>query len=394
MPTSTDTSAMELTRQRPMRVWKGLIFIALAAVLALELPGRVIYHLMKAQCSSDTVAGSRYPKSLHEPLVHDFDAPKTRMQYEFDRFSGWRAKPAQPGLPSRDQSTGRQASHASDHLSTRLIFLTGGRAAWSLGASDNEHTVSAYLERSINQALPGKERVQVLNIAEQAYGMRQESMTILDHLDMKPELVIFYDGVDDLETILSGKESQRYRPYRQFPEIIEATLQQITASAFGSTSHDWRDLSMTWRVARRLMHFISQRWHSQGQPAPSHLSAEQQQQIKHFFRRQMTLNHRILDAIGVKSLFVLQPISYVDQPIPGREPVSRYERQWLQEAYEILEQEYKSIQAENIVTLSLAQAFHHTERQVSSAAGYMNDLENQIMGEFLAQKVIELLTHN
>lgn len=348
---------MGLTRQRPIRFRKGFILLLLAAVFVLELPGRAMYHLMQAKVSSDTAAGRVYPKSLPEQLVHDVDDPKTRMQY--------------------------------DHLSARLIFLTGGSAAWSLGASDNEHTVSAYLERSINRALPGTERVQVLNLAEPAYGMRQESMTIFDHLDMKPELVIFYDGVDDLETILSSKDSQRYRTYRQFPESGEATVKQSAESAFGVTSHDLRDLSMTWRVARLMMHFISHRWYSQGQPAPSHLSAEQQHQIKHFFRRQITLNHRMLAAIGVKSLFVLQPSSYVDRPIHAREHFPRYGRQWLQEAYTVLEQEYQFIHDENIVTLALAQVFH--KRQGSTDSEHMNDVGNQIIGEFLAQKVIELL---
>jgi len=327
-------------------------------VFAVVLPGRAMYHLLQAQFSSDTVAGSVSPQSRQEPLVHDFDALKTRMHY--------------------------------DQLSARLIFLTGGSAARSLGTSDNTHSVSAYLEHSINRALHGTERVQVLNLAEPAYGMRQENRTILDHLDMKPELVIFYEGVDDLETILSGKEPQRYRP---FPEIVEAT-QQATASAFGLTSHDWRDLSMTWRTARLVRQFIAQQWPRQGQPAPSHLSPEQHNQLTHFFRRQMTLNHRMLDAIGVKSLFVLQPMHDVDQPTNARAPVPHYARQRLQEAYTALEQEYQAIQAENIATLSLAQVFRHKERHVYSDAGPMHDLGNQIIAEFLAQKVVDLLTRN
>src|SRR5215510_3826507 len=182
---------MELTKQRSMSFWKGCILVLLASVLALELPGRAIYHLM-------------------------------------------RAKPHQPGFTYRINSAGHRDNLAYNHLAARLIFLTGGSAAWALGSSDNEHTVSAYLERSINRALHGQESVRVLNFAGPAYGRRQESLTILDHLDMKPELVIFYDGVDDLETILSAKEPQHYR---QKPD---------TESALQRTAHDLRDLSMTW----------------------------------------------------------------------------------------------------------------------------------------------------
>lgn len=368
--------------------------IALVSVLTLELPGRAIYHLIKATSSANEVASSGYPESLREQLIHDFDNPSTRVQYEFDMFLGWRARPNQQGLTYRINSAGRRDSIEYSHLSSRLIFLTGGSAAWSLGASDNEHTVSAYLERSINRALHGQERVQVLNLAEQAYGMRQESMTILDYIDMKPALVIFYDGVNDLDTILSGKEPQRYRTYRQFPKILETTLKQVTESTFVLTSHDLRNLSMTWRAARLAMQYMAQRWDSHAQPSPLSSHTEQHNHIKRFFQKQIRLNHQILGAIGVPSLFVIQPISYVDKPINARERFPRYEPEWWQEAYRVLEQAYESLRPEGIRTVSLAHIFHHEERQVYIDSVHVNDLGNQIIGEFLAQQVIALLAHN
>jgi lysophospholipase L1-like esterase len=115
-------------------------------------------------------------------------------------------------------------------------------------------------------------------------------------------------------------------------------------------------------------------------------------QIEDFFRKQIVHNRQVLQALGVKSLFVLQPIGYVAKPIHGREPFLRHNSEWWQAAYAVLDHEYESVSRHaGVSTLSLVQAFHNEERQIYLDSVHMNDLGNKIIGEILAQKVLELL---
>ena len=189
-------------------------------------------------------------------------------------------------------------------MTTPLVFLAGGSAAWSWGVTDNQHTLSAELTRAMSMRPEAPARTVVLNMAEQAYGLRQESSFVLEHIGWRPRLVVSYDGVNDLQTIFLGKDPARVRTWGLFAEILSSSLAQTTASSFVVTSGQLVKGSPIFWAWGALRGGVS-RLIGRSNAGPRTLTAGETARIISFFREELTRQHRILQGLGVQTLFVL-----------------------------------------------------------------------------------------
>ena len=81
---------------------------------------------------------------------------------------------------------------------TFRILVYGGSFVWGTGALRDDETIPAHLERRINAAKQGPMRYEVINCGETGYQTTQELIfLIIEGLFLKPDLVIFIDGVND-----------------------------------------------------------------------------------------------------------------------------------------------------------------------------------------------------
>lgn len=378
-PLDDASSASASRRKSP--VWANLLLAVVAVVITLEGPVRILQRFVAPQGGAYGFLRETFPVSLRERLEHDFANSKTRIKYDFDMFLGWRARPNQDGLTYRINEHGRRDAGdptASDEI---VVLLTGGSAAWSFGASDNEHTLAAALERALARRLGRHGKVRVLNYAEQAYGLRQEGIRILDAVqERKPSLVIFYDGVNDTHTVLQGKDPNRYRTWTTFPDILKEALRETTGSPFVLDLNDVRDASMTWRLASRLAHAIR----PDSEPAVN--ADEQGRTIRAFFQEQVSQHHQVLSALGVPALFALQPIGYVSKPPHEDEPFLRRADQaapW-RDAYRATEEAYGALRGNGVPTVLLTEVFRDEARHVYIDPTHLNDLGNELVAEQLA----------
>ncbi|MBN8762315.1 MAG: hypothetical protein BGP20_01100 [Thiobacillus sp. 63-78] len=111
------------------------------------------------------------------------------------------------------------------------VLLLGGSTAWGLGASSNDHTISANLERTLNQRGDGI-RYRVMNAAYLGYIARQE-MTVLTGFmeDFDPDLVVSLTGYNDLTTMIHGTGEIFDRPEtRELGEAVTRVLRPMNTT--------------------------------------------------------------------------------------------------------------------------------------------------------------------
>jgi len=364
-------------------------FLLSIVVLTLEIPGRAIYERKFMESAPRWMFPGVDSEDIRGSLAFDFVAKDTRIAYDFDMFIGWRAKPGQQGKTYRLNSDGRRDDHDYTTLAPRVVFLTGGSAAWSLGASDNGHTIAAQLEKKLNAATRGA-RIEVVNLAEQAFGLRQEGLQVLDNIHLKPELVIFYDGVNDLHTIRMGRDPERFRTWANFEDILEAALLQTTNASFALTSRDLLEDSMSLRVARYLLRGFTGSFAPPPLEEPP-LTPAQTAEIRRFFDRQIRHQHRVLEALGAKSMFVLQPIAYIGRPSNADGDFVRG-GDWWRAAYAVLDPEYRRLAAaDSVPAVSLTEALRNVPERLYIDPVHMNDSGYEAVSEALAAEALRLL---
>jgi len=370
---------------------KTSLLWVLLMLAVLELPGRLLLTSISADRLRQVSVAGVFPESLRSQLFHDFVDPKTRIQYDYDMFLGWRARPNQQGRTYRINTDGRRDDVERAGLATGRVFLTGGSAAWSWGAPSNDVTLPAELNRAVNARMPAGTRIDVLNLAEQAYGIRQEVARVIEAIHLMPRVVVFYDGANDLHSVYMGRDPRRYRTWGNFPDILRSSLREATGSSWVLTSDEIVHGSPTLRVSQMAWHALGGGT-GVGAAAERRLTQAEEQTIRAFYRDEIPRTHRLLKGLGIRTLFVLQPIGYVGKPIHELEVTLRRGGAWWRDAFRVAEEEYRALNGtDGLTAVSLSGVFGREDRPVYLDPVHMNDLGNRLVGEALASPVVELL---
>jgi len=139
-------------------------------------------------------------KFIHEPYLHW----KSKPFLQTPRFStnslGYRGKEWQKQKPDN----------------TLRIIMTGGSAAFGLGASSDDTTIQAYLATYLHDHLPSIrdiEHIEVLNMAQNGYTSSQELIQWREIITLKPDIVIHYTGFNDMYTGLLSRKAGWNHPF-------------------------------------------------------------------------------------------------------------------------------------------------------------------------------------
>ena len=130
--------------------------------------------------------------------------------YRFEPYTHWMHQPYSSDAINIAES-GYRNGWKSDDLSntdtseTFSIYIFGGSTVWGEGVNDNE-TIPSWLARTL--ADRGFSDVNVHNLAVKAYCSTQEMIQFIILLrdGYRPDLVVFYDGVNDVfSPVLDGE---------------------------------------------------------------------------------------------------------------------------------------------------------------------------------------------
>ena len=99
---------------------------------------------------------------------------------------------------------------------TVRVFITGGSTAWGSGASFDDHTISALLEKKLNTEISPRTgyKYEVINTAFPAWSTTQEKLLIQQRLvDLHPDAVLMFSGNNDVHWALHGGDIRWYFSY-------------------------------------------------------------------------------------------------------------------------------------------------------------------------------------
>jgi lysophospholipase L1-like esterase len=159
------------------------LYLFVFTLITLEIFGRVYYSKVLQKSSEHMFRFNSYRIYEHVPGFHEGDGKKDWIIINRQGF-----RRAADVTKEKQQDTFR-------------VFLMGGSAAHGQGNPlvhiYQDQTIDAYLERKLKQLHPDH-NIEIINAAVRGYQVFQHTTYILSELlDYHPDMIIFFDGVND-----------------------------------------------------------------------------------------------------------------------------------------------------------------------------------------------------
>lgn len=303
----------------PLPVWKKALFsLVLVAVVIGSLEFAAVIYLR---------------------LFEGYDG-KHLMRYEFDPYKNV--------LPTPNFVDTRGVHHNSQGFrrvtdvplakpaGTYRVFLMGGSTAYGLGGLwpniqrefavlPDSATISAYLERSLAAALPGK-RIEVINAAITSTWTHHHliylNQTILRY---QPDMVLFLDGFNDF--FFYDRDHDQFASYR-YQEQSSLIMGDPTVYSLAYMDAWWLFrksalANLTMRGLRGVRELVATR-HATRTPVNVDEALQGLEDV--FPRSALAIDRRIgliLRDAGVHAVFMLQPMLILERERKPMPPVER-----------------------------------------------------------------------
>ena len=228
-------------------VWRlvGITLLALGLLEAGSQAGLAIRHAIAPAPVDDRLAAEVY---AGEPWAADYwrewQASRT---LEWRSYVGWRRAPFR-GLHITVGPDGRRETpSAADTAVT--IWMFGGSALWGTGAGEWE-TIPSFLALYLSNS---GVRARIVNFGEDGYVSTQEVLALMLALreGPHPDLVIFYDGVNDLVAAYQGRVGQPQNEWNREREF-NLTQPDRWRDRLALVGQDLLAASALVRISRRL----------------------------------------------------------------------------------------------------------------------------------------------
>ncbi len=222
------------------------------------------------------------------------------VQHQYEPFVGWKT------LPYTGKTTHIAANGERVHIpptqdtSLQSIHFFGGSTMWGEG-SDDQHTIPAL----VNSALPD---FAVYNHAQLAYNTRQEldALITLYSGTTKPDLVVFYDGVNDAAFLCPSEIDQlpAHRLVPTFREKLYVKKSSLMKEVFFKL------------FLENIIRVINQYSDTTKKPSPYDCISDpdKAEEIAEIFIKNWEMAHEMVTARGGKFIAVLQPAAFIGKP--------------------------------------------------------------------------------
>jgi|TARA_Y100000031_G_C8212045_1_gene381495 hypothetical protein len=184
----------------------------------------------------------------------------------YQPYVNWKSAPYHGELLNINESGLRVTPNSEEDNPSLSIFCFGGSTMWGWGSPD-WGTIPAHLAEIINTQFR-EESVKVVNYGQRIYISSQEVIQLIEEIKHGnvPDIVIFYDGVNDVGTAYSygpGVPYDVWKIYRQ--GRIEAVKEQGTIQKLIDLSLDLKSS----RVAQWGLRTLSSKFgYQQSRPFP------------------------------------------------------------------------------------------------------------------------------
>lgn len=159
-------------------------------------------------------------RDLNLPPDYARELEASRPQ-QYVPYVEWRRLPYQGRFINIDRAGLRRTLHSyCDDAKAPVIWIFGDSVTWGTGVTDGD-TIASQLAALYEQA---GQKACVVNYGEAGRVSTQEVLEFLlglKHAERKPNVVLFYDGVDGVEEPREGAPFDRHLGYQRFQHLIE-----------------------------------------------------------------------------------------------------------------------------------------------------------------------------
>lgn len=243
-----------------------ILGIALLVLCLIEASFSLAFFIKDQVMESDPSADSAWVRAdanAHAPWAVAYDAEFARSAVpRWMPYVYWRRLPYRGDHINVDADGIRRtlgmASRNQPSTRPLKIFMFGGSTMWGTGARD-AFTIPSVLARELNRKGIA---VDVINFGESGYVSTQETVALLMQLrkGQRPDLVIFYDGVNDVfsayQQAVAGLPQNEFNRVEEFNLSQPGRLQERAAMTLRDAA---RGLATT-RFAKWLLH-VTGIWH-------------------------------------------------------------------------------------------------------------------------------------
>ena len=205
-------------------------------------------------------------------------------------FNGTHIKVNENGL--------RATPHSDCASATKTVFMFGGSAMWGEGAPDTR-TIPSYLLQEIERKTGGS--ACVINFAESAWTSTQSLIALIAEIQKEhiPDLVIFYDGVNDANVVFTSGKRFTHANLSEFATRLEGTALPLHTRIMRNS-----------QVSRLLYTYFQDQKQDSGQPAL--VFDKEATTLNEYITTTYVQNYQIVDALaaqyGFAYAFFWQPV--------------------------------------------------------------------------------------
>ncbi len=273
------------------------ICVAVLSFVAIEIGLNVARYLIDAKKGRDVIAFRR--QFFRNPeTASRFEKESSNLPHRFDSYLIWRKKSkAGTLLNLDDEGTRRTWNPETGVANAKQLWMFGGSTLWGADTIDDETIPSWLSKRFADHNVPAR----ITNFGEGGYVSTQEmiQLILLLKAGKKPDVVIFYDGVND---ILSAQQSQRAGEIQQRSQFED---------------HIYRSRSWIRNVADPLIQYcqtyhlyrhLRQRYASDPPFGDAALASDVVQK----YLENVAMIEQLATAYGFKVVFIWQPVIFLE----------------------------------------------------------------------------------
>jgi lysophospholipase L1-like esterase len=278
--------------------------------------------------------GSKESKAnLPNYAAHDWAAKHFsefgEQEYQYRSFLGWRRLPYSGETINIDEKGVRRTVDQTPNDAKKKVFFFGGSTIWGTGVSD-EFTIPSKFASITSD-------YQVSNYGEAAYTAHQslEMLINLIQAGERPDVVIFYDGVNDVKYKCRKKHSW----YSHSWEDHYVPRFELYDSVF---SFDYA-LGTLRTAGIRLKAAIKQRLDGGAKTYNCHEDQKKAERIAAALVQDWKIVQMIVESNGGQFFPFLQPVSYFSRTRLDRISVSEELRRQFELIYPMIKREAESL---------------------------------------------------
>ena len=240
-------------------------------------------------------------------------------KHQYLPYVEWRRRPYQGQFISVDEDGVRQTINSRcENDRSLLIWMFGDSTLWGTGVTD-AGTIPSQLAKLYADS---GQSVCIKNFGEAAWVSTQELIELLLQLkqsDRRPDIVVFYDGTDEIFMPDPGAPKDVHQGYRRFRELLDtARAEAKPGLLFLSKSNTVRALDL-----------LSQKIHSSGSKRKRSLpGAEAEAVAKQSldnYQKNLDITDALARAYGFQAYYLWYPTSSF-----GNKPLTPEERESVQ----------------------------------------------------------------